>query len=84
LILPVVRKYLEHGLYTAGAKLASILKFRWDKEGAEILNDLDKVMYASFDMKFASVFFTVLILYAIAILTILAEFIFKFCIQREL
>jgi len=82
LILPVVRKYVEHGLYTAWAKLASLLKIRWDKEGR--VNNLDNFMYASLDERFASIFFTLLILYAIAIFTILAEFIFMFCAQRLL
>jgi len=72
LIQPIVMKYVEHGLHTSWANVASMLAFHWTS-GTNTQQYSDEAKFSKLDEKFVSIFFTVLAAYAVAMIVLVIE-----------
>jgi len=74
LVQPVLKKYIEHGLYNIWADLSSMLSFRWNTGMKE---EVDLTEIIKFDEKFVSIIFIFLIAHAFSLIVLVRE-LFKY------
>jgi len=72
LIQPIVKKYINHGLYNSWANLASMLSFRWNT-GMKPESAVGQIIIL--DEKFVSIVFIVMIAHAVSLIFLAGEFL---------